>query len=101
MSEKTEHNPFAALWTTDVSAAWQKSLKPWVSNVLDANEKLNKEFLAWYERTMAWTKGTPWGPLCKTFMTSVGKLMEDTNSLVRSAWHLEHARDGPDLMTKS
>ena len=101
MSEKNEHNPFAALWTTDFDAAWQKSLKPSLSSVFDANEKLSKEVLAWYEQAMLWTKGTPWAPLCKTFMTSVRKIVENTNSLVRSAWHIEHARDGPDSTSKT
>jgi hypothetical protein len=101
ITEKPEHNPFAALWTTDINAAWQKSLKPLLSSVLDTNEKLSKEVLAWYERAMSWTKGTPWAPLCKTFVTSFSKIVEDTNSLVRSAWHIEHARDGPDTIAKS
>lgn len=100
MTEKTEHQPFSMLWMTDPTAVWQKSLKPMVSKALETNEKLSKEVLARYEQAMTWTKDTPFAPLCKTFMTSLGKMVENANSLARSTWHIESARDGPETMSK-
>jgi hypothetical protein len=100
MSEKQESNPFASLVTPDFYAEWRASLKQMVISSLDVNEKMARAFLARYEKAMTWTKDTPWDPWCKSLVTTAEKLIEDTSSLVRSAWHLEHVRDGPEKMAK-
>ena len=100
MTEKHESNPFASLLTPDLYAEWRTNLKQMLISSLEANERTAKASLAWYEKTMSWTKDTPWAPWYKSFVTTTGKLIENASSLVRSVWHLEHGRDGPEKMSK-
>lgn len=100
MTEKPESNPFASMLKSDLYAEWQTNLKQMLASSLEANERTVKASLAWYEKAMSWTKDTPWAPWCKSFVTTAGKLVEDTSHLVRSMWHLEHARDGLEKTSK-
>ena len=101
MTEKHEKDLFTPLFAPDLYASWRASLKQMFLTSLETNERMTKGALAWYEKAMTWTKDTPWAPVCKTFVTSASKFVEDTSSLLRSMWHIEHARDGPDSVPKT
>lgn len=100
MTEKPESNPFVSLLTPDFYAEWRASLKQMLNSSLEANEKMAKASLVWYEKAMAWTKDTPWAPLCKSFVSGAEKLIEDASSMMRSMWHIEHTREGLEKMSK-
>jgi len=100
MTEKPESNPFVSMFTPDFYAEWRASLKRMLSSSLQANEKMAKASLVWCEKAMSWTKDTPWAPWCKSFVSTAGKLIEDASRLVRSVWHIEHDRDGPEKISK-
>ena len=99
MNEKLESNPFVSLFTPDFYAEWRASLKQMPRSSLELT-KMAKASLVWCEKAMSWTKDTPWAPWCKSFVSTVGKLIEDASRLVRSMWHIEHDRDGPEKMPK-
>ncbi len=101
MTEKPESNPFASLFTPDFYAEWRTHIKQMLISSLEANEKMAQASLGWYEKATAWTKDTPWGPWCKSFVTMTEKLVEDVSSMARSVWHIEHPRDGPERMPKA
>ena len=101
MTEKPEKDLFTPLFAPDLYRSWRMSLKQMFLASLETNERMTKEALAWYEKAMAWTKDTPWAPVCKTFVASTSKFVEDTSSLLRSMWHLEHTRDSPDKLQKT
>ena len=100
MAEKLESNPFASLLTSDVYTEWRTHVKQMLMSSLETNEKVAKASLAWCEKAMSWTKDTPWDPWCKSVVTTTEKLIEDMSRVARSMWHLEHARDGLEKMSK-
>lgn len=67
-----------------------------VTNYLDANEKLAKKTLDWYEKATAWTKDTPWAPLCKTQICSASKMLEGSTSMARKLWRIEKTTENGD-----
>ena len=100
MSEKHESNLFASLVNSDLCAEWQTNLKQMLTSSLEANEKMAKAALAQYEKAMAWSKDTPWAPWCKSMMTMTEEFVEDSNGAMRSMWHIDHAREGPEKVSK-
>jgi hypothetical protein len=101
MTGKPEDAPFVSPLTPEFYAAWRASLKQLLVSSLETNEKIAKAALVRYEKTMIWTKDTPWAPWCKGFVSATGKLVEGTSRLLRVLWHVEHSRGGPEKMSKA
>src|SRR5262245_19596415 len=77
MTEKPEGNPFVLLFTPDFYTECRASLKQMLSSSLEANEKMAKASLVWWEKAMSSTKDAPWSPWCKSFVSTAEKLIED------------------------
>ena len=96
MTEKEKHRPSLSSFSSDLYAPWLTTMKQMITSALDTNEKLTKEALDRYADAIAWTKDTPWAPMCKTFITFTSKILEGSTSVVRMLWQLDKAKNGSE-----
>lgn len=98
MTEKERHRPSPSSFSSELYAPWLTTMRQMLTSSLDTNEKLTKEALDRYADAMAWAKGTPWAPMCKTFVTFTSQMLEGSTSLVRILWHLDKTKNGSEKL---
>lgn len=92
MLAKQQHSS-APTFPRDLYASWVTTMTQIMTSYLDANEKLAKKTLDWYEKATAWTKDTPWAPWFKTQICSASKMLEGSTSMARKLWRIEKTKE--------